>query len=191
MRIVLAIVVAMAVSVVRAQVPTGSLDGRVTDPKDAVLVGAQVTVISIAQGVSRVTVSNGSGLYVVPDLPAGAYDLKIDPKHRLVVPADVRRAIDPDEKGASLIVTLGCNNLPWIYQEQTHKALVSQIPLELTPGKDLQNYIQRNFALATRVAWDDIGRVLLPEKILKKAGVAPVGAQPSALIAITFPVCGL
>jgi MraZ protein len=100
-----------------------------------------------------------------------AYDLKIDPKHRLVVPADVRRAIDPDEKGASLIVTLGCNNLPWIYQEQTHKALVSQIPLELTPGKDLQNYIQRNFALATRVAWDDIGRVLLPEKILKKAGV--------------------
>jgi Carboxypeptidase regulatory-like domain len=78
MRIVLAIVVAMAVSVVRAQVPTGSLDGRVTDPKDAVLVGAQVTVISIAQGVSRVTVSNGSGLYVVPDLPAGAYDLKIE-----------------------------------------------------------------------------------------------------------------
>jgi hypothetical protein len=78
MRFALAMAVAMAVSVVHAQVPTGSLDGRVTDPKDAVLVGAQVTAVSIAQGVSRVTASNGSGLYVVPDLPAGAYDLKIE-----------------------------------------------------------------------------------------------------------------
>ena len=68
----------MAVNSAHAQVPSGSLDGRVTDPKDAVLVGARVTLVSIAQGVSRVTASNGSGLYVVPDLPAGAYDLKIE-----------------------------------------------------------------------------------------------------------------
>jgi hypothetical protein len=39
MRFALVITLAMAVSAVHAQVPTGSLEGRVTDPKDAILVG--------------------------------------------------------------------------------------------------------------------------------------------------------
>jgi hypothetical protein len=60
-----------------AQVPTGNLNGRVTDPKGAVLTGAQVTVVNTAQGISRSTVTNGNGLYVLSDLPAGAYELTI------------------------------------------------------------------------------------------------------------------
>ena len=62
----------------QAQVPTGSLNGRVTDPKDAVIVGAHVTVVNAAQGISRSTVTNSSGLYDLPDLPAGGYALKIE-----------------------------------------------------------------------------------------------------------------
>ncbi len=78
MRFVLAAIVALAVSGLFAQVPAGSLNGRVADAKDAVLVGAQVTAVSTAQGVRRGMVTNGSGLYVLPDLPAGQYDLKIE-----------------------------------------------------------------------------------------------------------------
>jgi Carboxypeptidase regulatory-like domain/TonB dependent receptor len=70
--------VAMAAGLASAQVPTGSLNGRVTDPKDAVLVGARVTAVSTAQGISRGTETNSSGLYALPSLPAGAYDLKIE-----------------------------------------------------------------------------------------------------------------
>lgn len=61
-----------------SQVPTGSLNGRVTDQKSAVLVGAQVTVVSLAQGVTRTTTTNASGLFDIPDLPVGAYDVKIE-----------------------------------------------------------------------------------------------------------------
>ena len=50
----------------------------VTDPKDAVVVGAHVAAVSTTQGISRETVTNRSGLYSLPDLPAGTYDLKID-----------------------------------------------------------------------------------------------------------------
>lgn len=68
-----------ALSVVAySQVPTGSLNGRVTDPKDAVLVGAHVTAVNDAQGISRDSITNGSGLYVLADLPTGSYDLKIE-----------------------------------------------------------------------------------------------------------------
>jgi hypothetical protein len=60
-----------------AQVPVGSLNGIVTDPKDAVVVGANVTALNVAQGVSRTTVTNGSGLYSLSDLPAGTWTLRL------------------------------------------------------------------------------------------------------------------
>ena len=60
-----------------AQIPTGSLNGRVTDPKSSVLVGAHVLVTSTSQGATRESVTNGSGIYVLPNLPAGEYSVKI------------------------------------------------------------------------------------------------------------------
>ena len=67
-----------AASVVYAQIPDGGLNGLVTDPKDAVVAGAHVAAVSTTQGISRETVTNGSGLYVLSNLPAGTYDLKIE-----------------------------------------------------------------------------------------------------------------
>ncbi len=74
---VVLVFVASVSSVAIAQVPMSSLNGRVTDPKDAVVVGAQVTAVSVAQGISRSTQTNSSGLYVLPSLPAGVYELRI------------------------------------------------------------------------------------------------------------------
>jgi Carboxypeptidase regulatory-like domain/TonB dependent receptor len=69
---------ATSVCVAHGQIPTGSLNGLVTDPKDAVVVGARVTAVSATQGFSRDTGTDRSGLYVLPDLPAGEYTLKIE-----------------------------------------------------------------------------------------------------------------
>lgn len=60
-----------------SQIPTGTINGFVTDPRDAVVIGAHISVTSIAQGTQRDTVTNSSGLYAISDLPAGAYSLKI------------------------------------------------------------------------------------------------------------------
>jgi len=67
----------ICIGIGRAQVPMGSITGVVTDPKGALAVGAQVTVLNSALGVSRETKSNSSGLYVVSDLPVGSYSLRI------------------------------------------------------------------------------------------------------------------
>ena len=71
-------ILVLAASIVHAQVPDGSVNGLVTDPKDAAIVGAHVTVISAAQGTTRETITNSSGLYVLPNLTVGTYDLKIE-----------------------------------------------------------------------------------------------------------------
>ena len=70
-------VLSLATTLAFSQVPTGSLNGRVTDPKGAVVTGAHVVAINKAQGEQHATSTNGSGLYVLPNLPVGAYDLSI------------------------------------------------------------------------------------------------------------------
>src|ERR1700761_7417103 len=62
---------------VRAQAPTGTINGRVTDPGGAVVANAQITATNEATGATRDTTSNGDGLYVLPDLAVGSYTVKI------------------------------------------------------------------------------------------------------------------
>jgi hypothetical protein len=73
-----AVVAALTCAAISAQVPTGAINGIVTDPHDAVVPNAHVVAVSQTQGVSRETSSNADGLYVFPNLPAGSYDLKIE-----------------------------------------------------------------------------------------------------------------
>jgi hypothetical protein len=73
-----AVVAALTCASISAQVPTGAINGIVTDPHDAVVPNAHVVAVSQTQGVSRETSSNADGLYVFPNLPAGSYDLKIE-----------------------------------------------------------------------------------------------------------------
>jgi Carboxypeptidase regulatory-like domain len=74
----LIVFLAVAVAICRAQVPVGGLNGIVTDPQDAVVVGAQVVATDTALGVSRTTVTNSAGLYRLSDLPAGSWTLRVE-----------------------------------------------------------------------------------------------------------------
>src|ERR1700730_3545388 len=57
---------------------TSTFNGRVTDPAGAVIAGSDVTATNKATGVARTTKTNGDGLYSLPALPAGAYDVKVE-----------------------------------------------------------------------------------------------------------------
>ena len=54
---------------------TARINGRVLDQVGAVLPGASVTVTDASTGVARDTVTNGEGLYSVPALNPGGYDV--------------------------------------------------------------------------------------------------------------------
>ncbi|MGE3843648.1 MAG: carboxypeptidase regulatory-like domain-containing protein, partial [Vicinamibacterales bacterium] len=59
-----------------AQLSTAQLSGRVTDQSGAVLPGVTVTATQIETGLSRDTVTDGGGSYVLPNLPVGPYRLE-------------------------------------------------------------------------------------------------------------------
>lgn len=55
---------------------TASLSGVVTDPTGAVVPGAHVTVHSLATGIDRDIVTDSAGIYVVPSLQPGDYQVQ-------------------------------------------------------------------------------------------------------------------
>src|SRR2546428_5214152 len=57
---------------------TGTISGRITDQGGAVLPGVTVTVTNTATGAVRTTVTNAEGLYSVPALSPGRYDVRTE-----------------------------------------------------------------------------------------------------------------
>jgi hypothetical protein len=60
-----------------AQVLYGTLVGNVTDPQQAAIVGAAVSIKSPATGYTVETKSDGRGSYIIYNAPPGVYDIKI------------------------------------------------------------------------------------------------------------------
>ena len=65
----------LAVGSVWAQ--TSQVTGVVLDPTNAVVAGATVTALNAATGLRRETKSNASGVYAIPSLQPGSYDLNV------------------------------------------------------------------------------------------------------------------
>ena len=60
-----------------AQSPNGTINGRVLDPSNKVIGGADILVINDATGAQHSGKTNEDGIYVVPNLPPGAYRLQV------------------------------------------------------------------------------------------------------------------
>jgi Carboxypeptidase regulatory-like domain len=57
---------------------TATINGRVVDQGSAVLPGATINITNTATGVARDTITNEQGLYNVPALPPGTYNIKAE-----------------------------------------------------------------------------------------------------------------
>ena len=62
----------------RAQTTSGTITGIVTDPSNAVVPGAQITLTNRATGLQRETLASDAGEYRVPLLPPGLYTIKVE-----------------------------------------------------------------------------------------------------------------
>jgi Carboxypeptidase regulatory-like domain len=56
---------------------TGTVVGQVTDPSDAAVVGATVTLSDKATGISRTATTNDAGRYILQDVPPGVYTIAV------------------------------------------------------------------------------------------------------------------
>lgn len=101
----------------------------------------------------------------------GEYELTIDDKSRLLIPSDVRKAIVPEQHGVAFFLVRGINKMPWFYNERYYEQLVARAPQEMTPAFDRLAFDQLNFARASKVEPDKQGRIVMPEKLLRRSEI--------------------
>jgi hypothetical protein len=92
---------AMSAALAWCQLPSSTINGRVTDPQGASVSGAHVTVTNTAQGTVRETETNADGLYFFPNLDIGTYDMRVEGKsfaptesHGVLLEAGKTKTID-------------------------------------------------------------------------------------------------
>lgn len=109
----------------------------------------------------------------MPLLFTNCFDLKVDGKHRLFVPTEVRKQVYQAQLGEAFFVTMGRNQKLWLYPEKAYESLLEKIPhdVDAAPEPDMLDYLHLRFALSSRMVWDEGGRLVLPERLLKLTGI--------------------
>ena len=99
----------------------------------------------------------------------GEYEHTLDGKGRLFVSNKLRSQIDAEEHGSSFYLVMGANGILCLYPEKYFQ----QIALAGAPGTAAPDeavvFERLSFALASRVELDRQGRLLLNEKLRKRA----------------------
>jgi hypothetical protein len=60
-----------------AQSPNGNINGLVSDPSSAAVVGAEIVAVNDVTGVQYTTITNSDGIYVLANLPPGPYRVQV------------------------------------------------------------------------------------------------------------------
>ena len=119
--------------VLQGQDPTGTLQGQVTDPSNAVVPHASLTIRNAATGFTTQQLSSNDGTFRFSSLAAGEYDLSAsmhgfattDAKH---VRIDVNRVVD-------LPIRLNISSKDDIVEVQTGTANIDVSPTLAHRGK--------------------------------------------------------
>lgn len=101
----------------------------------------------------------------------GHYEVSADAKNRMLIPADVRRRINPETHGKDYFLTVGVNGVPWLYPDKYYEYLATQVKPDIVPGMEATEFDRMNFGLAQLVELDAQGRILIPVRSLTWTGL--------------------
>jgi transcriptional regulator MraZ len=101
----------------------------------------------------------------------GKFELTIDAKQRLAVPARIRQMLDRERAGAALYVIPGANGAVWLWPERTFEQICGEVAPSLTPASEQMDFDESAFPEADRLELDSAGRIRLPQDLLDGAGL--------------------
>jgi MraZ protein len=104
-------------------------------------------------------------------LLTGEYQHVVDNKSRVLISNKLRNQIDAEKHGSNFYLVLGANGILCLYPEKYFE----RIALALTPGTTAPDeavaFERMSFAMSSKVELDGQGRLLLNEKLRKRAGL--------------------
>ncbi|HWY41925.1 MAG TPA: carboxypeptidase regulatory-like domain-containing protein [Candidatus Sulfotelmatobacter sp.] len=139
----------------RAQ-DTGYIGGTIIDKTGAAIAGAEITLTNTAGSLTRTTVSNGDGAYVIPGLPGDTYDVTVTAKgfqkftaKRIVLSVGEKARIDVSMTVGAVTQEIVVTGESVAQVETTSSDLTSTIT-----GKQIDNLVLngRNFTQLVNLA---------------------------------------
>lgn len=104
-------------------------------------------------------------------LLTGEYQHVVDNKSRVLISNKLRSQIDAEEHGNNFYVVLGANGILCLYPEKYFEQIALAVPPDTTAPDEAVAFERMSFALASKVELDAQGRLLLNERLRKRAGL--------------------
>jgi len=104
-------------------------------------------------------------------LLTGEYQHTIDGKGRVLVSNKLRNQIDVDQHGSNFYLVLGANGILSLYPEKCFEQLVLSVAPSATAPDEAVAFERISFAMTSKVELDNQGRLLLNDKLRKRAGL--------------------
>ncbi len=104
-------------------------------------------------------------------LLTGEYQHVVDGKSRVLISNKLRSQIDADEHGSNFYLVLGANGILCLYPEKYFERVVLAVAPRATAPDEAVAFERISFALASKVELDAQGRLLLNERLRKRAGL--------------------
>ena len=101
----------------------------------------------------------------------GEFDVTIDAKHRLAIPAALREQMDPATDGEKFYLVLGPDRHLCLYPDVYYQQVLQPVHPSPLPSRRSRR-LDLLFAMARVVKPDGQGRVVLPEKSMQRALIA-------------------
>ncbi len=104
-------------------------------------------------------------------LLTGEYQHLVDGKGRVLISNRLRSQIDCDEHGSNFYLVLGANGILCLYPEKYFEQIVLSVTSSVVAPDEAVAFERMTFALSSKVELDGQGRLLLNERLRKRAGL--------------------
>lgn len=104
-------------------------------------------------------------------LLTGEYQHVIDEKGRVLVSNKLRHQIDVDEHGSNFYLVLGANGILCLYPERYFEQIILAVAPNAAAPDEAVAFERLGFALSSKVELDGQGRLLVNERLRKRAGL--------------------
>ena len=104
-------------------------------------------------------------------LLTGEYEHVVDGKGRVLVSNKLRNQIDADEHGSNFYLVFGANGILCLYPEKYFEQIALAVAPRTTAPDEAVAFERISFALASKIELDGQGRLLLNERLRKRAGL--------------------
>ena len=102
----------------------------------------------------------------------GEFEQAVDPaKHRLAINSALREQIDPETDGSNFILVLGPDRHLWLYPDKYYRRLLATMKRSPLPDRQSRK-IHLLTAMARMLKSDSQGRVVLPERSMRRAVIS-------------------